>query len=60
MNKFELGEKAYDRITGFNGVITARAVYNTGYISYLIENVDSTGRPIESWYDERRLESKED
>lgn len=60
MNKFELGEKVRDSVTGFDGTITARAVYNTGYVSYLVENVDSTGRPIESWYDERRLESKGD
>ena len=57
--RLELNIKAKDKVTGYSGRITARAEYVTGETRYLVENVDSTGRPTEFWYDESRLE-KED
>lgn len=44
-----------DKIAGYSGTITAYAVYATGEVRYLVENVDTTGRPVEWWYDESRL-----
>ena len=44
-----------DKITGYSGTITAYAVYTSGEVRYLVENVDRTGRPVECWYDESRL-----
>lgn len=56
MFKFELGLQVKDTVTGFVGIITARAEYSTGKILYLTEAIDSTGRPIEWWFEESRLE----
>ena len=54
-----LNDKVKDKVTGQTGRITAKAEYLTGETTYLVENVDSTGRPIEYWYDESRLEKEE-
>lgn len=53
--KFELGAKVADRVTDFKGLVTARAEYLYGEPRVLVESVDTTGRPIEFWYDEERL-----
>lgn len=50
-----LNIKVKDKITGYSGTTTARAEYITGETRYLVESVDSTGRPTEFWYDESRL-----
>ena len=55
MFKFQLLQTVKDEVTGFTGVITARAEYSTDKILYLLEAVDSTGRPIEWWFEEARL-----
>lgn len=55
-----LNSKVKDTTTGYSGVVTARAEYITGEQRYLVENVDSTGRPCEYWYDEPRLVVEED
>ena len=52
----KLGTKAREKETGFNGVVTARAEYLYDRPRVLVESIDSTGRPIEWWYDESRLE----
>lgn len=52
----KLGAKAREKETGFNGVVTARAEYLYDRPRVLVESIDSTGRPIEWWYDESRLE----
>ncbi len=54
--KFEMGEQVIDTITNYIGTITARANYLNGENRYLLENKDTTGRPIEWWYEESRLE----
>lgn len=55
MFKFELGQKVRDDIIPFEGTITARYEFLTGSNRYLLENIDSTGRPIEWTLDEARL-----
>jgi hypothetical protein len=50
-----LGAKVKDRETGYEGVVTARAEYLYDEPRVLVENIDSTGRPIEYWYLEERV-----
>lgn len=59
MFKFEMKERVEDNVTTMTGVVTARVEYLTSENRYLVEGVDSTGRPIEWWIDENRLVSKE-
>ena len=49
-----------DKVTGYTGRVTAVCYYyGERPTSYLVENVDSTGRPIEQWVDEPRLVKEE-
>ena len=57
-NKY-LGKRAKDRITGFEGVITAYAEYLTDTPRILLEDVDSTGRPVEFWVQTVRADVEE-
>ena len=57
---FKLRDHVKDIYTGYEGVITARAEYATGEVSYLVEGIDSTGRPIEEWCNETRLMGSDD
>lgn len=52
---FNLGESVKDVNTGYSGKITARCEYITDRRSYLVENIDTTDRPIEWWIEEERL-----
>ena len=52
---FNLGETVKDINTGYHGRITARCEYITDKRNYLVENIDTTGRPIEHWVEEERL-----
>ena len=54
---YTLNEKVMDTVTGFTGKITGRAEYVGREMVYLIEAVDSTGRPIEVWLPAGRLDS---
>ena len=56
MREICLTDKMRDKTTKFEGKVTAIARYLTGPNRILLENVDNTGRPIEWWYDEDRLE----
>jgi len=60
--KFELGIKAKDVVTGFEGIITGRVLYITGCDQYLIHPpVDKAGKPVDPrWYDEKRIEVLDD
>lgn len=51
---FELGAKAKDKITGFEGIITGRADHITGCNTYgLKPKIDKDGKVQESeWFDE--------
>ena len=51
-----LNKEVLYTVTGFRGIVTAHAVYNTGRESVLIEATDSTGRPIEHWADTTLVE----
>lgn len=53
--KIELGAKVKDLETGFKGVVTCRAEYLYHSPKVLVENIDTTGRPIEWWFDEERV-----
>lgn len=52
----KLGTRVKDKETKFEGLVTARAEYLYDEPSVLVESVDSTGRPIEWWYKESRVE----
>lgn len=53
---FELGTKVKDQITKFSGIVTARTVFLNSEPRIMVEGMDTTGRPIEWWFDEERLE----
>ena len=55
MFKFEMKARVVDTLTNYSGTITARAEFNEHPNKYLVEAIDSTGRPIEWWVDENRL-----
>jgi len=52
MFKFELGQKAKDKITKKEGVITGRAEYLDNPSQYYI----CDGNPCENWTDEENIE----
>lgn len=54
--KIQLGQKVKDSITGFVGTVTARCEYVTSPVHVLVEGIDSTGRPIERWFEESRMQ----
>lgn len=55
MFEIGLGEKVKDSITGFEGVVVARAEYLNGCVSYQVEGKD---HEKEFWFDEQRLTIK--
>lgn len=57
MKKIELGAEARDKVTGFSGIVTARATYLTGCDQYVLSpKVDVDGKvPEAHWFDENRL-----
>lgn len=52
---FALGDKVKDKITGYKGTITSVCFSINRPVSYLVEGIDNTGRPISDWIDEHRL-----
>lgn len=56
--KHELGSKAKDVITGFEGVVVARAEYLTGYNQALVQPTHlDNGKKVDcEWFDEQRLQ----
>jgi hypothetical protein len=53
----ELGKKARDKVTGFEGVITGRAQYLTGCDQYVVVPLVKDGSfQRGEWFDEGRLE----
>lgn len=56
MRKFEYGDIVIDEVTGYVGVVTAYAYYyDKSPAQYLVETKESTGRPVQWWFDENRL-----
>ena len=51
-----LGSRVRDIETSYKGKVTARAEYLHDSARVLVENVDGTGRPIEHWIVEDRVE----
>ena len=54
----KLGDKVKDSITGFKGVVIARAEYLNGCITLKVQppKLKEDGSPIEAdWFDEQRL-----
>ena len=55
--KFELGQRAKDTITGFQGTITGRSQYMTGCNQYALQPSADNGKWVDGqWFDENRLE----
>ena len=53
---YNKGDKVIDNITGYIGTVTGKCdYYGEKPLQYLVENVDSTGRPVEWWIDSTRL-----
>lgn len=52
--KFKIGFGVEDQVTGYKGVITARAEYADGTRQYRVE-AGINGTPVEHWFDEARL-----
>ncbi len=54
----ELGKKAKDKITGFQGILTARCEFLTGCNRYCIQPTElKDGNPIDSiYFDEAQIE----
>lgn len=49
--------KVKDIVTGYTGEITAVGYYfDRRPRTFLVEGIDNTGRPIEWWVDEHRIE----
>lgn len=56
MKEFDYGEMVMDTVTGYVGKVTAYAdYYGKREAQYLVEGIDSTGRPIEWWVPENRV-----
>ena len=55
---WNFGTEVTDRTTGYSGKITAYTVYDIGMVLYLVECIDTTGRPIEEWINAERLTEK--
>jgi hypothetical protein len=57
--RFSLGNKVKDKITGYKGTITSVCFSINRPVSYLVEGIDTTGRPISDWVDGQRLQLDE-
>jgi len=54
--KIEMGKKVKDSITGFSGIVTARAEYITGCRQYTVTPKAKDNKHADSyWFDEDRL-----
>lgn len=53
------GTEVVDSITGYRGIVTARAEYMNGCLKCLVEaKRGKDGKEIVEWFDEQRLTSK--
>lgn len=55
----ELGDRVIDILTEFTGIVTGKADYLNGETRFLVEAIDTTGRPIEWWCEKSRLKLKD-
>lgn len=58
MFKHELGQRAKDKITGFEGILTVRCEFLTGCNRYCIQPTElRDGKPVDSiYFDEAQIE----
>lgn len=59
MMRYTFGDKAKDKITGFEGIVTGFTRFITGCDQYCLtpQGVDKEGKTVESkWFDENRIE----
>jgi hypothetical protein len=57
MDISELGKEAYDKVTGFTGIITAKTIYLGLSVKYLITaKSEENKKPIEEWFYSNRIE----
>ena len=55
--KFEYGQNVTDKVTGYRGIITTVGYYyGKRPAQYMVEGIDTTGRPVEWWVQEDRIE----
>ena len=56
------GKKAKDKVTGFEGIITAKCLYMYGCSQYLLTpQIDKDGKKRDGeWFDEGRIETFEE
>lgn len=53
----ELGNTVRDKYTGFQGMVTGRAEYISGHVSFQVETtVMNDGKPVTEWIASERLE----
>jgi len=59
MNVIDLGSTVRDKITGFKGIVTSRAVHMNGCDRYWVQPpVDKTGKTVDgAWFDVVTLET---
>lgn len=51
------GTRVRDSVTGYSGIVTCYAKrYGHGPDGYLVESMDSTGRPVGEWVNADRIE----
>lgn len=55
--KFELGAKARDVVSGWEGIITAEYRYMNGCLRYEISGADKEGKPEGFVFDSQQIES---
>lgn len=57
MLKIELGSKAKDRITGFQGIAISHCKHLYGCTTYQLqsEELGDDGKPLSVWFEEERL-----
>jgi hypothetical protein len=55
----ELATKVRDKVTGYEGVATARSEFLDGARRVMIERVTADGKHEETWFDDARLETIE-
>lgn len=58
MDKFKLGAKVKDKVSGIEGIAVARAEFINGCVKYVVQPpVDKDGKWVEDrWFDEESLE----
>ena len=53
---YQYNDDVIDLVTGYTGKVTAKCdYYGKRPYQYLVESIDSTGRPCEYWVDSTRL-----